>query len=372
MLTSILPIVIGFSSILLTFLLVLTRGNATLKKINNLSLKKDSIAFVTILFLLLSIGKINSQTNLNIFTRVPLVGENRFSVCGDEKFVEIRLENISSSLLLENIVAKVDLSSLPGFSYSGTLIPLGGVSVSVLDPSIPSFSIGDMNQGDTVRFRVGLTVDCGALPKVLSGTAANFDVDIDYTESGSPFTESKNTGNFEVVKPSLSIPSILGNPLSGKTGGFASIFDAALNYRDTIKVSVVNAGDGTLRNFVYWVKDHPLLTNEAVYVGNYLLPIIAVVGDTTFYEVDIDAIRSAMAGPYANDTAKFQFNEVLMFKEVWFVNECSTTFPDINRGVRYGCDGTALANCEQSVRNSGIEIWNFKTSLKFSNSLGFN
>ena len=80
---------------------------------------------------------------------------------------------------------------------------------------------------------------------------------------------------------------------------------------------------------VYWVKDHPLLTNEAVYVGNYLLPIIAVVGDTTFYEVDIDAIRSAMAGPYANDTAKFQFNEVLMFKEVWFVNECSTAFPKI-------------------------------------------
>lgn len=299
-----------------------------------------------------------SQTNLNIFTQVPLVGENRFSICGGEKFLEVRIENITPlpGQTTENMVVTVDLSSVPGFMFSGTLIDLGGVGVSILDAGIPTFSINNMNRGDTARFRVGLEVDCKALPKVQSGTAANFNIDVDYTIGGAPFSQLKNTGNFEIVKPALSIPSILGNPLPGKTGAFVSLFDAAKNSTDTIKVSIVNAGDGSLTHFVYWVKDHPLLTNTGVYVGSYMLPVLGTNGDTTFYSVNLNAIAKATAGPYVNDTSNFQFNEVLVFKEVWFVDDCSNSFPDIIRGARYGCDGTVLAKCEQTSRTSGLRF----------------
>lgn len=108
-----------------------------------------------------------SQTNLNIFTQVPLVGENSFSICGGEKFLEVRIENITPlpGQTTENMVVTVDLSSVPGFMFSGTLIDLGGVGVSILDAGIPTFSINNMNRGDTARFRVGLEVDCKALLK---------------------------------------------------------------------------------------------------------------------------------------------------------------------------------------------------------------
>ena len=310
-----------------------------------------SVVLITFICLFWNFNKLTAQNNLLIQVRVPLVGENRFSVCGDEKKVLVRIENISggAGITLTDVVARVAFTTLQGFQFSGTLNHLGGKAVSILNPSIPSFSIEDLALGDTTLFEVGVNVDCGALPRILAGTPSNFNVHVDYNKPGPiPMTETRNTGNFEVVKPSLSIPAIQGNNVPGltKTGAFASIYDGSLGLTDTIKVSVVNAGDGKLAQFLYWVKDHPLLTNTAVYVGSYSLPIAGTSGDTTFYLVDLNAISQAMPGPNPNNTSYFQFNELIMFKEVWYTDLCSTNFPDIVRGVRYGCDGTVLGRCE--------------------------
>lgn len=335
--------------------------------------KGTLLSVISLVFVLSTSTK--AQSDLKINVKVPLVGENRFSICGGQKIVEIRIENITPGigLTLSNIIDSVGLASVPGFHFNGFLNHIGGVAVSVLDPSIPSFTIGNMAKGDTVLFQIGVEVDCGALSKVQAGTAFNFSNYVIFNEPG-PIrkTESRATGNFEVVKPALSIPAILGNSVPGltKTGSFASVFDASKGNTDTIKTIVVNAGDGPLTSFVYWVKDHPLLTNTGVRIGSYFLPVIATVGDTTFYQVDFQAIKKAMPGPNPNDSAKFQFNEVLMFKEIWRVDDCAASFPDIIRGIRYGCDGTTLARCEQSVRTSGLRFGFLRPVLNVNSTWG--
>ncbi|MFY7885850.1 MAG: hypothetical protein ACOVOV_13510, partial [Dolichospermum sp.] len=188
----------------------------------------------------------------------------------------------------------------------------------------------------------------------------NFNVKVDYEKLGVVVSKTQNTGSFEVVKPTLSIPQIVGNPIAGvtKSGSLSGILDPIAGQVDTVRVKVVNAGFGNLSQMVYWVKDQPILTLQKVMVGNYQLVPIATNGDTTFFQVPAAAIFQAIPGigSFTNNTSLFQYNESLFFTEYWMCDMCQINTPDIMRGVFYGCDGTLLGKCEQAVAQNGLRF----------------
>jgi SdrD B-like domain/Secretion system C-terminal sorting domain len=320
-----------------------------------------------VVMLLATCLSLKAQSNFSITVTPPTVGENRFSVCGGERFVRVMVQNITTPSpgdTLKNITATLNLSTVPGLVFSGNIVAIGGVAVSTSSSygsSAPVINVVNLDtSGSFALFDVGLEPNCTAIGLATSSGTPNFNTIVNFTKNGLILSQSKNSGNFGVVKPTLSIPVIQGNPLNGvpKTGGLGALLDPIKGMVDTIRTTVVNAGFGALNSFVYWVIDNPALTLQKVMVGNYQLVPITTIGDTTFFLVPAAAIAKATTGvgSFPNNTSQFQFNEQLVFTEYWYADDCITNSPDIIRGVRYGCDGTSLANCEQASAASGIRF----------------
>jgi uncharacterized repeat protein (TIGR01451 family) len=340
-------------------------------------LLKTALLFIVALFVF-GTSHVFAQ-NLQIDITIPKAGESRFSVCAGERIVKIRIENVTptrdtlpTGTPLTNIKATIDLSVLSamGLKFTGTINSLSGGTVTVASaaPNKPVFNIPDLlKRGDVVEFEIGIQADCDALSLALGTAFPNFDVKLNYT--GGTTTQKANTGSFEVVKPALSIPKIIGNNIPGvvKAGFTQNIFDGIKGKSDTITVNVVNAGNGPLSKMVYWVKDHPLLTLQKVLVCNPVtkatvelvrIPSIPAHGDTIFYAIPPTAIAFATSGigSPTNNASIFQFNEQLSVKEIWKTDDCAKTFPDIVRGVRYGCAGGLTDKCEEAIGTSGLRF----------------
>lgn len=318
-------------------------------------IKRPSQILILCLF---SLGA-NAQ-NLTVTLTVPLSGEERFSICGGERLMTIRVENTTgaggnTAVTLSNIVSSLNLSSATGIKFTGTLITSdksSGLSdVTVNNASTPSFSIPDLAYTQYIEFKVGLSSDCGSLAIVKAGTKPKIPVNFTYT--GGAGSYSKDSAPFEIMKPALSIPKVTGN-----FDPTANTFDAGSGVTDSITVQVTNAGSGQLSEFIYWVKDHAQLTLQKIKIGNVEIPAMGMNGDTTFFKITSAHIAQAFAGTGSptNNTATFQFNESLNIKEIWFVDDCKSAPLDIQHGARYGCDNSTFPKCEETTKNTGVRF----------------
>jgi SdrD B-like domain/GEVED domain/PKD-like domain len=288
---------------------------------------------------------------LDITVTVPNAGDTRFSVCDGERKVKVKVQNIFTTPLT-NVKVRLNISTLTGFAFTGTLNRLSGTdpasTVSVFDANTVTMSLSNLAVGEELEFEVGLRADCPAVALATGNTPPNFNTIATFT--GGDGTETENSGNFEVVKPSLSIT----NALFNNTG--TNIYSAALNSTDTMNVTVVQAGDGTLSDYYYWVEDHPNLTLQALCIGNLTIPLFQKVGNISYFKINPTHIALAVPGPNTNSLSDFQFNEQMKFKEIWKATSCVSGAPqDTKRGVYFGC-GTAnfTDRCEQSQRTAGV------------------
>lgn len=316
--------------------------------------------FLLLLSLLISCAYLQGQ-DLDVTINIPTVGEDRFSVCAGEKDVNITVRNTGGGPI-SGMTMAIDLSAVEGIVYTGSIAVIQGGAVtfdtgSTIDA--PAFNLPDLADNETSEFTLGLEALCEAVALSGSGATPNFTLNFNYT--GGTGSESYQSPNFEVVKPALTISQIEGNPLPlplVKNGTSASVFDGVLGQTDTLRVTTVNGGNGSLDSFIYWVIDHPLLTLNEVRAGTHILPFIGQSNDTLFYRVDQTAINRAVPDITSppNDNNLFQFNESITFTEEWTTDLCSTNFPDLERGVAYGCAGSPTAICEETGRTSGLRF----------------
>jgi hypothetical protein len=322
-----------------------------------------------VLLLLIGTSKMVQAQDLTVSVTLPSVGENRLSVCGGQKLVRLRVENTTNpQVLLSSMKATVVLSTpnTVGLSYTGTNITISNTGTGSIaynagssTPTSLVFDLPDLAFGQVAEWDFGLEALCQAVSLAGGTLQPNFNINFAYT--GGTGSQVQNSGNFEVVKPALSIPSLQGNPVAGvsKAGAAASVFDAQKGMSDTLRVRVVNAGNGPLSNFVYWVVDHPWATLNSVKVGGVALTPHSVVGDTTFFLIESATIAKALPDVTSppNNTTLFQFNESIYFTENWTTDQCGLNPPDFRRGARYGCvSGNPLAGCEQTTRTSGMRF----------------
>ncbi|MGB1205221.1 MAG: SdrD B-like domain-containing protein [Chitinophagales bacterium] len=304
---------------------------------------------------LLTIFSSNAQ-ELNITLTFPNSGNDRLSVCGGERLVNLDIENISGGSL-SAVSAEFDISSIQGIAATSTLSGAAGATISASSPNL-IVDLPDMTDGEIISFEVGLEALCDAIPAVLAGAATNFDITFSFAEGDG--TETINTNNFEIVKPALSIIGVLGN------SGEANIYDAAFGEQATIVASVANAGDGPLSEFVYYVIDHPSLALVDVAVAGTSLTVLGTSGDTTFVLVDAVAIANAAPGPQTNDTGLFQFNEILDIEVTWLADGCfDGDGPDAVHGAQYGCTADPTLSCpdEEDERTYGVRYGFFRPEV---------
>ena len=324
-------------------------------------LKCTANRLTTLLVLLLFLGlKSAYAQDLSVTITVPLTGEDRFSICGGERLMTVRVENTTgagggTAVTLFSIVSTLNLTGAAGIKFTGTLTTItkssGLADVTVNNASTPSFNIPDLSYTEFVEFKVGLSSDCGSLPLVKSGTKPTIPVNFAYTGGTGAYT--KTSLPFEILKPSLSIPKVTGNfdPTS-------NTLDAGAGVTDSLTVQVTNAGSGILTEFIYWVKDHPQLTLQNIKVGNVIVPAMGTSGDTTFFKITTAMLAQAFQGTGSptNNMGTFQFNESLNIKEIWYVDDCKLPAADIQHGVRYGCDNSLFPKCEEAVKNTGVRF----------------
>lgn len=334
--------------------------------------KRHTLALLIILF----VFSIGYTQDLQIDLTLTSVGDDRFSVCGGERPVVVKLTNISGETLTDGSFT-LDLSNVLGIEYTGTVSSISGTA-PVYNPgnsttTQESFDLPDLTNNEVIEFVIGLEADCGAIALAGSGGTPNFDINLTYT--GGLSTQSANSGNFEVVKPALTIVDITGNPVPPplvKTGTSASFFDANLGQTDILTTRIVNGGNGSLDEYIYYVIDHPLLNLDKVSIGTYDLPLIGTSNDTTFFAVDATAIALAVpdATSPVDDNTLFQFNEIMTFEETWTVTGCANTFPDLERGVAFGCGAAASDLCEGDSQTSGLRFGFVRPQLRSSGAWG--
>ena len=106
-------------------------------------------ATLFLLSIFLQIHVIIAQ-ELNVTATVPITGEERFSVCGGERFITLRVENTTgaggnTATTLSNIVATLNLSSAVGLKFTGNVQTidksLGLADVSISNAATPSFAL---------------------------------------------------------------------------------------------------------------------------------------------------------------------------------------------------------------------------------------
>ncbi|MGB0983837.1 MAG: SdrD B-like domain-containing protein [Saprospiraceae bacterium] len=309
-------------------------------------MKNTTTRAILILFLALMGSHLQAQDYF-IEATFPTIGGDRFSVCGGERTITIKLTNTSGGTLSNNNISFV----LPqGFDYTGG--SLTGTGVSEVDISTPSFSFGSIAQGNFIEFSIDVEVLCEGIVNATGSANTTFDMDLTY--NGGNGSLNYTSAAFEVVKPTLSIAKIDGtasiNPPPVNAGKYNS---------ETICVTVVNGGNGGLSTFEYWLLDHPHLRLDSLTIAGYgSIPISRVSGDTTFFQINSGMIANAIPytgpGAEANNLDKLQFNESIDICENWYVENCSLTSPDLHRGIQYRCQSADA--CESSRNLQGVRF----------------
>ncbi len=316
--------------------------------------------YVTNFFIiaLVFLSQILYSQDVSLDVSVPTSGEDRFGVCDQPKVASFEIENISGSSLTS---MSMTLTLPAGMNYvPGSVSVISGSGITENVPASAIFNIGDFSAGEVKSFDIQLDVDCDGVSLATGAATTTFDIDFSYTGGGS--SQSEITSPFEVVKPSLSIPSIDGVSVFDNP-----VLDASLELVDTMDIAIVNGGQGKLSSFDFYLVDHNELTLEKIFIDGVgdLTPSYTV-GDTTFYTLDLDDIQTAIpgVGSPTNDSTYFQFNESIILKEVWRVTSCNLSAEDIFRGVQYGCNGVQA--CEQHHNSSGVRFGFERPDLEVS------
>lgn len=307
---------------------------------------------------------------------IEAVGNDRFSVCGGERPVNLSVENISGQNL-SDVLLTLDLSSVAGIEYTGNISGSDANTITydagASTPATAVFNLPDLADGDLIEFAIGLEALCAAVP--LSGSGGNPNFDLNFAYTGGTGSQAENSGNFEVVKPAFTVFEVIGNPVEPplvKTGTSASLFDAVLFETDSLTVRVVNGGNGSADSYIYYVIDHPDLDLQRVMIGTHELPFIGMSNDTLFYEVGPAAVAQAVpdATSPPDDNTLFQFNEVMTFREIWTVTNCDTEAPDLVRGAAFGCGDSVYDLCEGGALSSGLRYGFIRPQLHASSAWG--
>ena len=277
----------------------------------------------------------------------PTTGLDRFSVCGGNRTITVKLTNTSSNTITNDTITFL----LPaGFDYSSGSVTGGGVTE--VDTTAPSFTFSSVAPSGVIEFSIDVEVLCEGVALATGSATSAFSINMIYT--GGAGNQSYTSPFFEVVKPTLSISQI-----DGKNSTDPDPLNVA-KFQQTIScVTLANGGNGPLGSFDYWIVDHPHIQIDSINIAGYgIVPATSTSGDTTFYTITSNMI--AFASPYtgpgadANITNLFQFNETVEVCEYWNVYNCSLNSPDLERGMRYKCQATY--GCEQNRALQGVRF----------------
>ena len=305
---------------------------------------------------------------IDLTITVPNAGDGRFSVCDGERKVIVRAQNTLATPLT-NVKVRLNVSALTGIAFTGTVNRLSGSNaastVAVDNASTVTMKLSNLAPGEYIEFEVGLQALCAANTLATALTPPSFNVIATFAEGDGSDTES--SGPFEVVKPALSITSAVNN------ANGTNVLDVAFRSIDTMKTTVANAGDGNLSNFYYWVEDHASLEIQGLRIGNITLPVFQKVGNISYFKITAAEIAKAIPGPTTNILTDFQFNEQMIFKEIWYTKACSLPPADTRRGVYYGCGTLFTDRCEESTRFAGVSFANrFPNLVSSPYNIGLN
>ena len=264
----------------------------------------------------------------------------KLGVCGPDITHEATLENQGAD---EVTGLEVQLDLPDGIDYRPGSVTGPGVTEITADP--PVFSIPTLASGATLDVDYDLFITCeDGLD--LSNDDADKTYNYIYNHDSIPAPETVQSAPFEVTKPQLSIPRVRGNVFQN-----LNVFDGYLGLEDELEVDIVNGGNGLLTEFTYLVvNNNTALTFRELHVNGVNVPLAGTSGDTLFYTLDADEIANAapFAGNATNDPDIFQFNETLTVEELWEVTNCDFSAPDLERGVRWGCDVGAQYGCDDN------------------------
>lgn len=311
------------------------------------------------LLLLFSLSAFAVQAqDFYVETSFETSGSGRFSVCGGEREISVRLSNISTNTLLNDTIT----FELPtGFDYSsGSLNIVSGAGLAEVDTTVPSFAIAQISPSDVVEFSIMVEVLCPGISNATGSANTTFNINQKYTGGNGSYTYTSTF--FEVVKPALSI-----NKINGVNSISPPIFNAGLYNKETVCVTVVNGGNGALPQFEYWLIDHPQLTLDSLTIAGYgRVPIDRTSGDTMYFIITTAMIANATPfsapGAKANNTSRFQFNETIDLCEHWETTDCALNAPDIRRAVQYRCQ--RISACEAFLNLQGVRFGNTAPDMR--------
>ena len=292
-----------------------------------------------------------------IETTFPSSGINRFSVCGGERTINVKLTNTSSSTLTNDTLT---FDFPVGFDYSaGTL---SGTGVSEVDTIIPSFAFTNVAAGAIIEFSINVEVLCEGIANATGAANTNFGINLVYT--GGAGSQNYSSAFFEVVKPTLSLIKI-----GTKTSTNPDVFNAAKYNSQDIDITVANGGNGALASFEYSIIEHPQLTIDSISIAGYgNVPTTRTSGDSIFFLINSTMIAQAdpytVSGADPNNLGLFQFNETLVLTEHWTTTDCSLNPPDLERGLVYRCQD--IYACERAKVLQGVRFGYTRPDLKLA------
>ncbi|MFK7984355.1 MAG: hypothetical protein AB8G86_30565, partial [Saprospiraceae bacterium] len=261
-------------------------------------------------------------------------GMDNFSVCGTAKQISLTIKNILTDTLTD---VTVSIPLLTGFSYVNA--SLSGDAI-LLNAATPSFTIDTLFPNIQKSFAFDAIVNCDGITEINAGGNKNVTADFMYT--GGTGTFSETSGNFDLVKPTLSF-----------TNSTPASLSLALNETASITSILANTTEGSLDELTFFIKKPTQLTLTSVTINGNLLVPSSTSGDTSFYTISEGLIALANNGSNNGDANLFEENEAFTIIENYQLNDCTINPTAFVRGANYGCDGVT---CEEVTSSTPLLI----------------
>lgn len=313
-----------------------------------------------------------SQGDITDPLTITLTNNPNVATCGPTEKITVNIANNNDDqLTLKNvkICTKAFTQTIPpteiteGINFDkSSLMLVNGNAVSYI-PGTDTILLGDLLYGESTEFMLNYAASC-----LITENSFVPKVEVKYDElcEGEQKSQEGEGEQVNVLAPELSIlPGIQGNLRPAQ-----NIYDPILGETDTLKVPLVNAGQGPIDTFVYYVINNPVVESRGAVVAGESLEVIRTSGDTTFYAVsheDILRYQQATESNPANQDGVLDQNQPIVICELWEAVLCvDTTVPPIKRQAYFGCDG--IERCSESNESttgtdSGFAIPDLKYSL---------
>ena len=123
----------------------------------NINCTMKHILIKLLFYLILFTSSVTTSFGQDYFieTTFPTVGVDRFSVCGGDRTINVRLTNTSSNTLTNDTL---NFTFPVGFDY--TAGSLTGTGITEVDTTAPSFAFTNVGAGAVVDFSIKIEVLC--------------------------------------------------------------------------------------------------------------------------------------------------------------------------------------------------------------------